>query len=201
MRAADCEGEMSIQGRQHTISPTIAMQDPRQVRLFGPMPDANQLPLMAEEQPKPALPAKRVIKFRVNGEPKAMGRPRAFAQKMKDGRVFVRAYNPTSAEGFKSAIAEAARFHVPFVPMQGPIKLSLVFHMPRPKSHFNSKNEIKATAPWWHTHKPDRDNLEKTVLDALTTIGMWRDDAQVCAGEIEKIYSFEPGVHVTLEEL
>lgn len=37
----------------------------------------------------------------------------------------------------------------------------------------------------WHIKKPDRDNLDKAVLDALTGI-FWHDDCQVCSGTIEK---------------
>jgi Holliday junction resolvase RusA-like endonuclease len=37
----------------------------------------------------------------------------------------------------------------------------------------------------WHVKKPDRDNLDKAVLDALTGI-FWHDDCQVCSGSIEK---------------
>lgn len=33
-----------------------------------------------------------------------------------------------------------------------------------------------------------RDNLEKAVLDAMTTDGWWRDDRQVVAGEVRKFY-------------
>lgn len=36
-----------------------------------------------------------------------------------------------------------------------------------------------------HIKKPDRDNLDKAVLDALTGI-FWIDDCQVCDGRIRK---------------
>lgn len=68
----------------------------------------------------------------------------------------------------------------------GPVRVTCEFVFPRPKSHFTSKGQIKADAPVWHTQKPDRDNLDKAVLDTLTKIEMWRDDSQVCSGQLLK---------------
>ena len=36
--------------------------------------------------------------------------------------------------------------------------------------------------------KPDLDNLEKAVMDALTTAGVWCDDAQVVEKHSAKVY-------------
>ena len=49
-------------------------------------------------------------------------------------------------------------------------------------------SSLRDDAPYWHTKKPDRDNLEKAVLDVLTQLGMWGDDCQVCGGEVLKRY-------------
>ena len=43
-------------------------------------------------------------------------------------------------------------------------------------------------APTWHTYKPDLDNIEKTLKDALSDIRVWGDDCQVCQVEKTKIY-------------
>ena len=53
-----------------------------------------------------------------------------------------------------------------------------------------------------YTAKPDRDNSDKAVLDILTTIGMWRDDALVYDGRITKFYATKteaPGCYITIE--
>ena len=73
-------------------------------------------------------------------------------------------------------------------PFEGPLSVSLTFFFPRPKGHYNKKG-LKATAPKWHTTKPDRDNADKAVLDALTNLGIWADDKQVCCGWIRKMYT------------
>ena len=54
-----------------------------------------------------------------------------------------------------------------------------------------------------HTKKPDRDNLEKALMDALKGI-VWIDDAQVCDGSIRKWIAAgdeQPGVHVVIRQL
>jgi Holliday junction resolvase RusA-like endonuclease len=72
---------------------------------------------------------------------------------------------------------------------------------PRPKTHFTTKGQIKATSPYWHTQTPDRDNLDKAILDALTGVKMWHDDRQACSGMLIKRWAAlgEPsGVQITI---
>jgi Holliday junction resolvase RusA-like endonuclease len=40
-----------------------------------------------------------------------------------------------------------------------------------------------------HTERPDKDNLEKAVMDALTGIQIWNDDCQVYGGNTEKYWT------------
>jgi Holliday junction resolvase RusA-like endonuclease len=86
---------------------------------------------------------------------------------------------------------------------QGPLRVDLTFYFPRPKSHFRSNGELKPTAPVWHTAKPDRDNSDKAVLDALTDLGLWGDDKQVCDGRVRKLYcppGCSPGCEIVIQE-
>jgi Holliday junction resolvase RusA-like endonuclease len=148
------------------------------------------------------------IQFFAIGEPKGQPRARAFAR-VVNGKPFVRMYDPASAEGWKSQIADAARPYAPFLPMTGPVRMDGVFVFPRPKSHYGSgKNadKLKEGAPRFHTSKPDGDNLCKAVWDCLTTLGFWRDDCQICAGEWTKVYVgfglfTKPGCHITITPL
>lgn len=142
----------------------------------------------------------KTIQFYVTGEPRPQLRPRAFMNPYGQARV----YNPKTAEGWKSQIAEAAQKFIPVQPFSGPVCLELTFYFPRPKGHFGTgKNEgkLKENAPNWHTVKPDRDNLDKPFLDCLTTLGIFRDDSQVCDGVIKKLYcppGLQPGCNVVL---
>ncbi|MCH7474591.1 MAG: RusA family crossover junction endodeoxyribonuclease, partial [Gemmatimonadetes bacterium] len=67
------------------------------------------------------------IQFFVEGDPKPQPRPRAFSI---GGTA--RVYDPHTAEGWKSAIADAARPHCPAEPWRGPVEIALVFTLTRP---------------------------------------------------------------------
>ena len=122
------------------------------------------------------------ISFFVSGEPKGQPRPRAFARKM-GGKFVARVFDAGTAEAWKSCIAAAAAQHKPAEPIAGPVRLRLCFYLARPKGHYTGgkiERGLRATAPHYHTGKPDADNLAKAVMDALTQCGwFWLDDAQV----------------------
>lgn len=132
--------------------------------------------------------------IRVFGEPKGQPRPRAFAIGGK-----ARMYDPGTAEGWKARVAAAvaeARGSVP--PIEGPVGISVVFLMPRPKYLLKRTSPTGRVA---HTGKPDADNMLKAVMDALTQIGVWRDDAQITDSTIVKRYTAineQPGAEIVL---
>lgn len=144
-----------------------------------------------------ALPRKPYkVSLWVDGVPKGQPRPRAFA---RGGHAAV--YDPGTAEGWKSQIAEAFRFHRPPTPIEGPVSVTLKFFFPRP-----GRLRKKKSPPGeiWHTAKPDVDNLAKSVFDALQQIGMFRDDSQIFECAISKVYATiggKPGMEITIEEL
>jgi Holliday junction resolvase RusA-like endonuclease len=141
-----------------------------------------------------------VISFYASGIPKAQPRPRAFARRM--GAKFVaRVYESGTAEGWKGEIALAARAHTPAAPLTGPLRLDVDFFLPRPQSLMRKKDP---DGPIPHTAKPDRDNLDKAVMDCLKSLGFFVDDAQVCAGEPRKFYAAKgatPGARIVLRTI
>lgn len=143
------------------------------------------------------------IIIRVYGTPKPQPRPRAFARKF--GKKWqARVYDASTAEGWKAQIAEAAKPFLTAAPLSGPLRVDCEFYMPRPKYHFRKDGTLKPKAPRWRSIKPDRDNLDKAVLDCLTQLGMWQDDGQVCDGRVPKLYetTMEPaGVEITISQL
>lgn len=137
-----------------------------------------------------------VIIFSVLGLPKGQPRPRAFA---RNGHAAI--YNPGTAESWKSDIALAAKPFLPDRPLRGPVRVDCVFIFPRPKGLMRRKDPEGEIL---HTAKPDRDNCEKALLDALKTIGMFWDDSQVCCGEISKVYAAKgalPGARIRVTAL
>lgn len=62
-----------------------------------------------------------------------------------------------------------------------PLILAVDAYFPRPKSHYGTgKNEriLKPSAPKFHTHKPDHDNVIKFYLDCMNKL-VYLDDTQV----------------------
>jgi crossover junction endodeoxyribonuclease RusA len=91
----------------------------------------------------------------------------------------------------------------PLVPQEldEAVSLSLVFLFPRPKGHFDSKGQVKPSAPEYKTTKPDIDKLARAVLDSLTLAGVFRDDALVYSLTLQKRFCIgqeTPGVMITL---
>jgi Holliday junction resolvase RusA-like endonuclease len=140
------------------------------------------------------------IEFFVSGEPKGQPRARAFAIN-RGGKTMVRMYDPATAEGWKNQIAAVARPFIPPTPPLGPVMLRLHFNFPRPKAHLRSDGNVRPNAPHWHTSKPDIDNCTKAVMDALKTLGFFKDDAQVCEKQVTKVYFVQPGCIVTITYL
>ena len=148
-----------------------------------------------------------MLTFFVSGVPIAQPRVKACIRGKHAG-----VYDPGTANEWKNKVMscgttaayrpeQSTKFEV----ITGPVGLTLHFYLPRPKHHFRSNGELKQTAPWWHTSKPDLDNLEKAVKDAVTQIGViWSDDSQVCMSQKTKIYATNEnpvGVRVTIEKL
>ena len=78
--------------------------------------------------------------------------------------------------------------------MEGPLKVSCCFYMPRPKGHYGTgrnAGKLKASAPRWHTNKPDIDNYIKFLLDCLNGLA-WKDDAQIVFLDAIKCYAETP---------
>lgn len=127
------------------------------------------------------------IKFTVHGDPKGQPRPRAFSMGGK-----VRMYDPSTAEGWKAAIADAflkAAKAGDWQKAQGAVSVTIELYFKRPKSHYRTgKNsgQLKEPIAYWHTQKPDADNVAKAVLDALTMVNAWQDDALVCELNLTK---------------
>lgn len=67
-------------------------------------------------------------------------------------------------------------------PLVGPVALSMTFTFARPKSHYGTGRNVDRVLPSAPTRpdvKPDLDKIVRATKDALTTAGIYRDDAQV----------------------
>jgi Holliday junction resolvase RusA-like endonuclease len=159
------------------------------------------------------------IELTIAGTPRARPRARsgAYIDKVtRKARAF--AYHPSkpnpntregrswiAANAWHAAVIAAARGSMPPTPWTGPVRLSASIYFERPQ-RMNTRKWIRThgTGPARHVARPDRDNLDKAILDPLKTAGLFKDDCQVCAGEIEKWYAqcgYGPGVIIVAERL
>lgn len=152
----------------------------------------------------------RILVFEVVGDPKPSPRPRAVSIG-KSARV----YMPPSADAWKHDVRAAAIVAKGDWPLIAPgvaVAVFLDFRFRRPKSHLRTgrfSGKLKPRAPKHHTQTPDKDNLEKAVLDALGKFDkmpplIWCDDCQVVDGRTSKRWADpdeDPGVSVAIVEI
>lgn len=117
--------------------------------------------------------------------------PTATAQQKKHyynknlGRVAT--YKPKNVVSAENLLMTALYPHKPASPLGGALSVSIVFYFPFKKTE--KKRVIKAGLPVPKTTKPDLDNMVKNLLDAMTKLGYWADDALIFDLTLKKYYS------------
>lgn len=135
-------------------------------------------------------PARVVADFDAPGEP-----PTVTAQQkgvaVRAGRA--RFYTKPRVEAAGERLALMVGPHTPKTPIRRPTPICVAvewrFTPPRGRK------------PGYRVTRPDVDNLMKLLLDVMTRLGWWQDDAQVARMEVSKRWSRTPGLHVTVATL
>lgn len=132
-----------------------------------------------------------VIQFNVIGRPIPQPRHRATAR-----NGFVTHYLPSdhAVHEYKRSIGEAARKATAST-IEGPVRLEILF------SFEHAKSSKRRNDPCYRMSRPDLDNLEKAVMDALTDAGIWIDDAQVASKHAMKVTGAIAMTRVTIRSL
>ena len=123
------------------------------------------------------------IKLFIAGKPEGQARPR----KGKYGNFYV-PQNQWAERVYSIALSKRPKKIIDF-----PVYVSLTFNMPKPK-HIPKKK-------YWHTKKPDFDNIAKGTIDALTKAKFWKDDNLIAMCSIKKKYEEPIGCYVFISEL
>lgn len=118
--------------------------------------------------------------FSVSGTPISQGSMSVF-----NGRIVHQKTKPLMA--WRNAIYETCRDMMD--PLEGPVKVSITFRMPEPKSNTRRLPHVR----------PDVDKLARAVLDGLTGAA-FADDCQVVDLRARKVYG-TPGADITIEGL
>ena len=143
----------------------------------------------------------RSIDITVSGVPIAQPRQRTRIAG-KAGKVFAQNYTPSRhpVQEFKLAIRRALQTHGIADVWRGPVCIDWVAVFPRPSSKVWKS---KPMPRYRHIGKPDRDNLDKAILDALTGV-LLADDSQACSGSMEKFVASgneQPHVRILISEI
>lgn len=143
------------------------------------------------------------LSFSIPGEPKGKGRARAHPRIVWEGdepRAVVSLHTPADTAAAEKAIADLFRAKFPgHRPWTGAvlIRFTAVFETP---VSFNKALQAAARSGRLHcVKKPDKDNIEKLIVDALNKIA-WHDDAQVMGGGVKR-YGSPARIDVTIETL
>ena len=122
--------------------------------------------------------------FQVIGKPRGKARPRF------DGR-HKRIFTPASTADYERLVRQAYISSGGYLLSEtAPIKILIV-------AQFKKAVSSKKEAP---TMKPDNDNIEKAVCDALNGIA-YRDDSQIVHSEVRKVWARDgvPKIIVKIE--
>lgn len=153
---------------------------------------------------------KTELVIRVIGVPQAQGSKTGFAtfrtgadgQRVYTGKVAMTEGKTPAARDrhktWRAMVADAAAEAMAGAePLVGAVLIRATFTMPRPKAHYRTgkyAGVIKSGVPHWHTTKPDRGKLERSVEDSLKDGGVYRDDSQAAASMALKVYTWPTGL-------
>lgn len=144
------------------------------------------------------------VRFFVPGEP-APGGSKKIIPNRKTGRPII-VEDCKRTAGWRRSVALAARRAWPGHPLDGPLKLEVIFLRQRPKTHFRKRGgKLTADIHEWAarelpTTRPDATKLLRSTEDALTGI-VWRDDAQVIEQAAAKAYHARPGALIAISKI
>ncbi len=143
-------------------------------------------------------PLAAVFTLTVYGTPAPAGSKRALPLGGKfGGRPIVVDAN-ARAKPWKNLIAQQGGIEMRSRSLyRGPLHVNFTFWVRRPKSHYNSKGELKTSAQKWPTKKPDCLKLARAVEDALSGI-VYADDAQIVTEFLVKRYGEPERVEIEI---
>lgn len=132
------------------------------------------------------------IRFFIPGTPSPGGSKSAFCLK-KGGRYTGRAVvvdaGGKKTKLWRQEVAKAARLAMDGeTRLTEAVEIELIFHMPRPKSHYRSDGlMLRSGRPPEHITRPDCTKLARSTEDAMTGI-VYADDGQIVKQTHEKFY-------------
>lgn len=137
------------------------------------------------------------IKFTILGEPQGKGRPR-FAN--INGKAIT--HTPDETVMYENLVVTEYRRQCGSTRFADKESLALKIRAfySIPASASKKKQKQMEEGELRPTKKPDWDNVGKIIADSLNQIA-YRDDAQIVESQVQKYYSRQPRVEVTLQNV
>ncbi len=139
---------------------------------------------------------KHLLTFIVEGDAVGKGRPRV----TRNGT-----HTPERTKVYAQAVRRAAERQMEQTypepkPFDCPMHVDIQVRVAVPVSWSQANRGAALSGQIMPTGKPDKDNVEKAILDACNAV-VWKDDSYICAGTFIKVYADTPCVIVTVREL
>ncbi len=115
------------------------------------------------------------------------------AYRTKDGKVGT--YRPQRVDENAKAVRTFMAAHRPDKPLEGPLRLELAFYYPWRKAATKAQ---RACGRQPKDTGPDCDNLAKQVADELEHMGFFTNDSQIADLHVQKFWTDNVGVSITL---
>lgn len=140
------------------------------------------------------------VTLTIPGEPVGWGRPTPVARLNSLGEPYVMMVTQDQTRRVKAAVLAAFRRKYPsHRPWTGPVLLRFTAVFETPKSFNKALKAAAARGELYATKKPDKDNIEKLIKDALNGV-VFVDDQQVMGGGIKR-YGSPARVEISFETL
>ncbi len=99
--------------------------------------------------------------------------------------------NDRSADAKAKLRAHLVKY-IPDQPLNGPLRMTIIWgFLAKGKHQFNT----------WCINKPDLDNAQKALQDVMTELGFWKDDCHIATLQTSKIWTWHPGISISIEQL
>lgn len=127
------------------------------------------------------------LAFTVFGVAQPKGNIKVFVREIRGMHVPLATERNRSVKGWSQLVAQGASDALAKLPpaervmLDGPVRLTVAFYLPRPK-------KFKRGVPAAHLTAPDWDKLARAIGDALQRV-VYHDDKQIVEGVVGKFYA------------
>ncbi len=110
----------------------------------------------------------------------------------------IRFFEKKQVRSAREILFSALKPFQPDEPIATAVSLSVKYYFPYRKTE--RKAIVKQGLIIPHTVRPDLDNLEKLLLDVMTSLQFWKDDSQVCDKQTQKFFAPQGKIVIEVKE-